>query len=467
MLRLFKQFYPIRNIFFIFGEAVLIFISVIIASYITLGNDVIFHQTTLYLKAFLITLICQTCLYHNEMYDVKIVDNRQELFWRLVQSLGSTTIILSGVQAVFHDEIVNNTAVFISLILISIIAITWRFFYQIILDHGVFNKNIAVVGHGDLINTILFEMSLKRDSGYNLIYLCLKGDQGNSELDMDIEVKFLKNNYSDLFQLIQLHRITMLVTDTGNDAQSNHLKHELLKCRIGGITIVDGNSFYEMAAGKLNVNRIKTSWLIYSDGFKTSMHHRFVKRIIDYTLSLTLLVLVLPIILFTAILIKIDSPGPVLFSQERMGKSKKKYRMYKFRSMSTNAEDHSGPTWAKQNDTRITRVGKYIRNWRIDELPQLFNVIKGDMSFVGPRPEREYFINQLEKVIPYYGIRSSVKPGITGWAQVNYGYGASVDDAVEKLNYDLYYIKNASVSMDIFIVFRTTKTVMLGVDMGK
>jgi len=163
-----------------------------------------------------------------------------------------------------------------------------------------------------------------------------------------------------------------------------------------------------------------------------------------------------------AILIKIDSKGPIIFSQERVGQHRRPYMIHKFRSMYSDAEKISGPVWAEDDDPRITRVGKFLRNWRFDELPQLWNVLKGDMSFVGPRPEREFFVKELEKTIPYYGERFSVKPGITGWAQVSYGYGATVDDAIEKLNYDLFYIKNMSIFMDLMIVLRTIKIVLFG-----
>jgi lipopolysaccharide/colanic/teichoic acid biosynthesis glycosyltransferase len=175
-----------------------------------------------------------------------------------------------------------------------------------------------------------------------------------------------------------------------------------------------------------------------------------------------MLLILLPVIILTAVLIRLDSRGPIFFSQERVGEKKKIYKIYKFRSMVADAEKHSGPVWAKTNDDRITRVGHFIRKWRIDELPQLWNVLKGEMSFVGPRPEREFFVKGLEYIIPYYGARFTAKPGLTGWAQVSYGYGASVKDATEKLNYDLFYMKNMSLFMDVIIILRTVKTVISG-----
>lgn len=214
--------------------------------------------------------------------------------------------------------------------------------------------------------------------------------------------------------------------------------------------------------GKLYVTQINPAWLIFSDGFRKSRLQRMMKRAGDIILSLLFLLLSLPLMLVTTFLIKFDSKGPVLFSQERVGQNRKPFMIRKFRSMVAEAEKQTGPVWAKDDDVRITRVGRIIRKLRIDELPQIWNVLKGHMSFVGPRPEREYFVTELEKQIPYYSERFTVKPGITGWAQVSYGYGASLEDAIEKLNYDLFYIKNLSFLLDVMIIFRTIKIVLFG-----
>ena len=247
-----------------------------------------------------------------------------------------------------------------------------------------------------------------------------------------------------------------------HEKRGNFPTKELLKCRMVGIEILDGNTFFEMLTGKLIVGQINPAWLIFSDGFKTSALMRFSKRFTDIFFSMLLLIISLPIMILVAALIKLDSKGAVFFAQERVGQKRKPYQVYKFRSMISDAETNSGPVWAKTDDDRITRVGHFIRKWRIDELPQLWNVLRGDMSFVGPRPEREHFVKELEKLIPYYIERVNVKPGVTGWAQVSYGYGASVEDAVEKLNYDLFYIKNISIFMDILIILKTVKTVLFG-----
>jgi sugar transferase (PEP-CTERM system associated) len=237
---------------------------------------------------------------------------------------------------------------------------------------------------------------------------------------------------------------------------------ELLQCRLDGLEVIDGNTFVEMLTGKLIVRNLNPGWLIFSDGFQKSPLQEILKRVADIVFSLVLLVLLLPLMAVVAVLIKLDSKGPIIFSQQRAGKGRHLYQIFKFRSMVQDAEKATGPVWAGEGDTRITRVGKIIRRLRIDELPQIWDVLKGDMSFVGPRPEREVFIKELVKQVPYYDARLTVKPGITGWAQINYSYGASVEDAVEKLNYDLFYIKNMSFLMDMLIILRTVKIVLFG-----
>ena len=237
---------------------------------------------------------------------------------------------------------------------------------------------------------------------------------------------------------------------------------ELLDCKVRGINIIDGESFYERITGKILVEKINPSWLIFSEGFVKSGISRVVKRLVGVFISTVMLIVLSPLICLIAVAIKLDSRGPALFPQERVGEYGKTFVLYKFRSMQEDAEEETGPVWATEEDCRITRVGKIIRKLRIDELPQLWNVFKGDMSFVGPRPERSFFVEKLKETIPYYNERFTVKPGVTGWAQVKYSYGASEEDALEKLKYDLYYIKNMSFLMDLVIIFHTVKIVLLG-----
>jgi len=237
---------------------------------------------------------------------------------------------------------------------------------------------------------------------------------------------------------------------------------ELLACRLSGVRVTDLSSFFERTRGEFPIESLKASHLIFSEGFRQGRVRTFVKRTFDVLASLTLLVLAAPVMLITAIAIKLETPGPVIYRQERVGRGGKVFNILKFRSMNADAECDGCPRWAAPDDDRVTRVGRFIRHMRIDELPQLFNVLAGNMSLVGPRPERPYFVEQLSGQIPFYGLRHSVKPGVTGWAQVRYSYGATVEDSVRKLQFDLFYVKNHSVILDLVILVETVGVVLLG-----
>jgi sugar transferase (PEP-CTERM system associated) len=237
---------------------------------------------------------------------------------------------------------------------------------------------------------------------------------------------------------------------------------ELLECKLRGLTVLDLPAFFERQTGILPLESINASWMIFAEGFSTGSARDVVKRLFDLVVSGAFLLAFMPLMLLTALLIRIESRGPVFYTQERVGQFGKPFTIFKFRSMFTDAEKDGLPVWARQKDDRTTRIGRLIRRTRIDELPQVVNVFLGHMSFVGPRPERPYFVNELATQIPYYHARHSVKPGITGWAQVRYPYGASVEDAINKLQYDLYYVKNHSLFLDFMILLQTTQVVVLG-----
>src|SRR5688572_27341605 len=227
-----------------------------------------------------------------------------------------------------------------------------------------------------------------------------------------------------------------------------------------GVRVEDATTTYERITGKILIDDLRPSWLIFSDGFRVSRLTRWMKRAIDLTLAAALGIAAFPAMVLTAVAIALESGLPVLYCQERVGENGRTFTLCKFRSMRKDAEPAGKPVWAKDGDDRITRVGRFIRKTRLDELPQLWNVVRGDMSFVGPRPERPFFVAELAKEIPFYQQRHAVKPGITGWAQVKYRYGASIEDATEKLRYDLYYIKHLSIFFDLTIVFDTVKVVL-------
>ena len=461
MLRFFKQYYPIRNVFFVIGEGLFIFLSVSLATLMILGSDSFVYDRYLVLKILLITFVCQASLYYNDLYELKVSENYNELGIRLIQALGFAAIFLAIIYLVVPPAVIGTGIFIISVAFVVLLIVCWRFCYTIVLNRGYFNQKIILLGSADLVKNIKSEISERKDCGYEIVAEVPEANQSDNPHKDSVNNpgNLCGQKYEGLSDLARANGIEKIVVAL-EEKRNNFPINELLKCRINGIEVVDGNSFYEMLTGKLIVRAINPSWLIFSKGFSKSRTRRVIKRSADLILAMALLIVFLPLAGIIALLIKIDSKGPVIFSQERVGQNRKIYRMHKFRSMVQDAETMSGPVWAEDDDSRITRVGRIIRKWRFDEIPQLWNVLKGDMSFIGPRPEREHFVDQLEKIVPYYRERHTVKPGISGWAQVSYGYGASVEDAVEKLNYDLFYIKNMTFFMDLMIVMRTIKIVL-------
>lgn len=237
---------------------------------------------------------------------------------------------------------------------------------------------------------------------------------------------------------------------------------QLLDLRVKGVRVEEATSWLEKISGRIEVEQLNPSWLIFAEGFRFSNFFRLVRRLVNFSVALVALLLALPLIPFIVLAVKLSSPGPALYRQQRVGRGGKIFYCYKFRTMRKDAEADTGATWALDNDPRITPVGRFLRVSRLDEIPQLWCVFKGDMHFVGPRPERPEFVDWLSREIPYYGVRHMVRPGITGWAQVQYKYGNTLEDAREKLQYDLFYIKNASLGLDLLIMFQTLKIVVLG-----
>jgi sugar transferase (PEP-CTERM system associated) len=264
---------------------------------------------------------------------------------------------------------------------------------------------------------------------------------------------------NSLVALAREHNVEEIVVAVQNRRGGFPIK-ELLDCKLQGLKVTDAATFFERETCQIRVDSLQPSWLVFGGGFDQSFVRSFMKRSFDLVCSVIILALTFPIMLLAALAIWIEDRGPVFYSQERVGKDGKTFRVHKFRSMRTDAEKGGKPQWAQQNDPRITRTGNFMRKTRIDELPQILNVFKGEMSFVGPRPERPYFVEQLIEVVPYYNVRHSVQPGITGWAQVRYGYGASAEDALQKLQYDLYYVKNNSLFLDVLILIDTLKVVL-------
>ena len=318
-----------------------------------------------------------------------------------------------------------------------------------------FAQRVLILGVGPLAETMEQAMGLSRDN-----YVLAGFVQPENDV-MTVPADLVVGRVEDIRELATRHRATELVVSL-SERRGVLPVRELLKCKLSGINVLDAPCFYEKMAGKLLVEDIQPSWFIYSNGFRNTPFRRFFKRILDVACSLFGILVALPLFPLVALAVKLDSPGPALFKQKRVGERGREFFILKYRTMCQDAEKKTGAVWATENDPRITRIGGFLRKTRLDEIPQLFNVLRGDMSFVGPRPERQEFVSKLSETIPYYNKRHFIKPGVTGWAQICYPYGASEEDALEKLRYDLYYIKNYSILLDLSIILETVKTVIYG-----
>jgi len=319
------------------------------------------------------------------------------------------------------------------------------------------DQRIIIVGSGSLAKSIARQILDQVDSGFRIIGFTAREPEKVGLRLVNPSIIGTHDQIAAIAERERIHRIIVANEDRRGCLSLN----QLLECKTKGIIIEDGIEFYERLAGKLEIDHLHPSFMIFSDGFRVSRFIRLLKRSMDLILSLTGLVTAAPLMMVIVCLIKIESPGPILYRQERVGENGTPFNLLKFRSMRDNAET-DGPVWAEKEDNRVTRIGKWLRKARLDEIPQMINVLTGSMSFVGPRPERPHFVEKLRLAIPYYDQRSSVLPGITGWAQIRYPYGASIAESAEKLRYDLYYIKNMSLAFDLFIIFDTIKTILLG-----
>lgn len=331
--------------------------------------------------------------------------------------------------------------------------ISWQSIYQAITLSSYFSKNIIVIGTG--ATAIEIDHMLKSSPGkYGL-----SGFISTATDPVDVEPDRIIGHIDDIVAICNeynVHSIVMALTERRGNLKID----KLVSCKLMGVRIIDYPNFYETMTGKIPVENINPSWLVQSSGFLITPLIRFMKRIFDILVSFLVLVLTLPFFPVFVFLVRYSSPGPIFYFQKRVGEHGSEFTIYKFRTMRIDAETNSGAAWAQEDDPRITRFGHFLRKSRIDELPQLLNVLKGDMSFIGPRPERLEFVEKICEVTPYYMERHAVKPGITGWAQVMYPYGASLGDSVEKLRYDLYYINNLSLFLEFIIIFKTIKVVM-------
>ena len=454
MPTLFNKYYPVRKILFFIGEGALIFASVLgILVYFSSWRIFLIAPSEYTLRAMAVTLIFQLSLYFFDLYDLRKPGTTTDTFIRMMQAFGVGCIFLALLYTVCPSMIIATTIFWWSYLIICASLFAWRSLYYLVLEKKLFARQVILIGTGETAERIVAEIRGNHEAGF--VIAALVGTTTPAFDHESIPVVASLTEVDRAPRSAGIDRIVVALDDRRGTMPIAELLHSKLRGRI----IEDGVTFYEAITGKILVEKVNPAWLIFSEGFDYGRLTYLVKRVLDLTLAGVGLCLSLPISLLTALLIKLESPGPVFYLQERVGERGKVFPIIKFRSMRQDAEKN-GAVWASKDDCRVTRVGGFIRKVRIDEIPQMWNVIRGQMSFVGPRPERPVFVEQLVEKLPYYSLRHAAKPGITGWAQVCYPYGASEEDALRKLEYDLYYIKHQSIFLDLLIIFRTAKTVL-------
>jgi sugar transferase (PEP-CTERM system associated) len=443
------------------AEAVLVYGAMIAAVYLRVGaDDAQFELITRqgYLKAAVACFFCLAAFYLFDLYDFLAMHDRRELVLRLVQALGLAWIALAFSFYMYPSLMLGRGVSLIALPLALALMVLWRVSIHWFLGHPDFGERILIVGSGNLAVEVAREVLDRPDAGFRIV--------GFVGTDADLLGKSLINPRvigltEQLDEIVKRENIDRIVVAMG-ERRGQLPTNKLLQLSLAGeVTIEEGLSFYERITGRVSLNMLRPSWLIFTGRRRRAKIAELSRNLVHWVVALIGATLSLPLVLLTAVLIKLESRGPVFYKQERVGKNGHTFVLMKFRSMRVDAEQ-DGPVWASKGDARTTRIGRIIRKVRIDEIPQFWNILKGEMSFVGPRPERPHFVAQLAEEIPFYEQRHLIAPGLTGWAQIKYPYGASIEDARQKLQYDLFYIKNQGLLLDAVIMFETIKIILFG-----
>jgi sugar transferase (PEP-CTERM system associated) len=397
-------------------------------------------------------------LYVGGAYDLSPRQSRKEIVVRVMGCFIALTIVLSAVGFALPDLRWGRLALFLALGVGFFGVTIYRLMTLRLWNNPRFRERLVLLGATPLADRLIDLVSHLGGRGYEV--LGFVDDRSEAELRMN-------NGHCVLGRMAELERVATehragTIVITMDERRGRLPVAPMLDCKLRGIRVEDWPSFYERLTGRIGIENLRPSWMIFADGFHRATITRTVKRAMDIALALLFLILGLPLFVAIAAAITLELRGPVFFRQERVGQGGKTFRLLKFRTMVDGAEEETGPVWAAPDDPRITKVGRFLRRSRLDEFPQIVNVLRGEVSFVGPRPERPHFVAMLQRRIPYYGQRLSVRPGITGWAQIRYPYGSTVEEAARKLEYDLYYVKNMSIFLDVLILLSTVQVVLFG-----
>jgi sugar transferase (PEP-CTERM system associated) len=452
LIRLFSVYYPIRSLVLLVGEALIVWTSLLLGAWIELGGNtykVLIDERGWY-KIFAATALVLLCSHWLDLYDTARLHTKGELYFRLLMFLGVLAFILAGVAYVRPEILSGSGSSAVGLLTLTVALFGWRLGFTWLIQLPILVEHVYVLGTGERARQLVQGLRQNPEIGVEIV-------SWTGKMEGAVTRDSVAAHLMEVDRTQKVHRVIVAMPDRRGTIPMQ----ELLELRMKGVKIEEAATWLEKISGKIEVENLSHSWLVFGEGFRRSRAFIAVRRVVSVIISLIGLTLSLPLLPLIMLAIRLDSAGPIFYTQTRVGKNGRLFKVVKFRTMRQDAEAANGPQWADNNDPRVTRVGKILRTSRLDEIPQMWCVLKGDMAFVGPRPERPEFIKLLTEEIPYYGVRHMVRPGITGWAQIKYKYGSTVEDSREKLQYDLFYIKNHSIGLDLLIMFLTIKIVVL------
>ena len=452
MVRLFNVYYPTRTLMLLLCEAFLVAGVLLMTATYQIGPDTyiaLIYENGI-LKILGITTLTLLLSYYFDLYEPQRISGGWEIYFRLLLVLSVLCFVLGIVVFFFPGIYIGPHVLTIGISALAIVLVIWRQSYEWFLGLSAFRERVYVLGNGERAKTVIDLIRTRNDAGMQIVQ-----GEGTGSFSTEFE-RFAADLRAFGKPKPPIERVIVAM----ENRRGAMPVRELLDLRLRGVVIEDANFLTERLLGKLALDGLNPSTLIFTHGFNVKATQQVLRRLVSFTISLIGLILCLPIIPVLMIVVRLSSPGPIFFRQTRVGLRGQPFQVVKFRTMRQDAEK-DGAQWAKKNDSRVTSLGRFMRKTRLDEIPQLWNVLKGDMGFVGPRPERPEFVEWLNSEIPFYELRHIIRPGLTGWAQVRYGYGATLEETKKKLEYDLYYVKHMSVGLDLLVVFETVKTILL------
>ena len=464
MIQVFNQYVSAKSFVLMVVEASLIVLSLICAVELRFWNNP--AEVLLYLslpdfavQTTVVVFVCLACFYYNDLYALSTGYSAVERVLRVEQSLGAASLLLGLLYFLFPSLLLGRGVFIIGMVLVTALVILSRKLLDKAWQFTAPMQRVVILGTGQLALELARELTRRGDLSMKLEgFVGGAGSQDESEKIFGFPVLGPTSEMEAIAKERGVSKIIVAMEDRRGTLPTR----ELVTLRVQGVRVEDAASALSGLTGRVSLRAVRPSWFVFSDGFHRSKWIDLLKRVLDLAAGMIGLAASMPIMIVVSLVVRLESKGPIIFRQTRVGRMGKCFEVLKFRSMNVDAEKSNGAQWASENDPRVTRIGRFLRKYRLDELPQFVNVIRGEMSFVGPRPERPCFVEELRKTIPYYDERHSVRPGVTGWAQVQYAYGASIEDAFNKLEYDLFYWQNMSLTFDLAIIFQTIRIVIGG-----